>query len=88
MFKKIFLTALIITLTYSFSNADTAYVIQADHNDETFIINDEVFKAQTYCFGWSEGEMVIFLDGSHFGVCVSATLYNIDRREKCDVWCE
>ena len=66
----------------------TAYVIQVAHNDELFIINDEKFEAKLYCLGWERGERVIFIEGSPHGVCVSATLYNIDREEKCEVWCE
>ena len=68
--------------------AAEVYVIQAAVNDEKFIINDEVFEARTYCLGWDEGDRVIFLEGSPMGVCVSAELYNLDRKEKCSMWCE
>ena len=54
----------------------------------TFLINGEVFEAQTYCLGWDEGERVIFIEGDPNGACASAILYNIDRKEKCEVWCE
>lgn len=64
------------------------YIIQIAHNDEVFIINGEKYEAQTYCLGWEQGERVIFLEGSPFGACASASLYNIERRETCDVWCE
>lgn len=63
------------------------YYIEKDHNDELFIIDGELYKAQTYCLGWTAGEQVIFLEGTP-GLCVSATLLNLNRREKCDVWCE
>ena len=68
--------------------ATTSYEIEIAHNDEIFIINGEKFAAQTYCLGWESGEYVIFLEGSEYGVCTSAVLYNTDREEKCEVWCE
>lgn len=68
--------------------AATSYQIEAAANDEKFIINGEEFKAKTYCLGWDEGQQVIFIDGSSLGACVSATLYNLNREEKCEVWCE
>lgn len=68
--------------------AATAYEIEAAANDEKFIINGEVFEAKTYCLGWDKGQRVIFIEGSALGACASATLYNLDREEKCEVWCE
>jgi len=68
--------------------AATTYEIEAAVNDEKFIINGELFEAKTYCLGWGEGQRVIFIDGSPLGACASATLYNLDREEKCEVWCE
>jgi hypothetical protein len=64
------------------------YEIEAAANDEVFIINGEKYEAQTYGLGWDEGDTVIFMDGSPLGVCVSATLYNLSRRDSCEVWCE
>jgi len=64
------------------------YEIEAASNDETFIINGEVFKAQSYCIGWGKGDRVIFLEGDPFGTCSSAKLYNRRMKETCDVWCE
>jgi hypothetical protein len=64
------------------------YVIEKSHNDELFIINGEKFEAQTYCFNMEEGDEVMFLDGSPFGACASATLLNLRTREKCEVWCK
>jgi len=65
-----------------------AYTIEVAHNDELFIINGEKFEAQTYCLGWSVGETVLFIEGSPYGTCASAKLYNSIRRESCNVWCE
>ncbi len=65
-----------------------SYEIEVAHNDEFFVINGEKFEAQTFCLGWEEGDEVIFLDGSPYGACASATLLNLRTREKCDVWCE
>lgn len=67
--------------------ADT-YSIEVSHNDELFVINGEKFEAKTYCFNMEEGDDVLFLDGSPFGACASATLLNLRTREKCEVWCE
>ena len=64
------------------------YLIEVAHNDDLFIINGEKYEAQTYCLGWDEGEEVLFIEGSPYGACASAKLYNLDRRESCDVWCE
>jgi hypothetical protein len=64
------------------------YTIEKAINDEWFIINDEKFQAQTYCLGWEEDDEVAFLKGSPHGACASATLYNTNRREQCEVWCE
>lgn len=68
--------------------ARQGYLIELANNDELFIINGEKYKAKTYCLGWDEGEEVIFLKGSALGVCASATLLNVDRKEVCEVWCE
>jgi hypothetical protein len=65
-----------------------SYEIEVAHNDELFVINGEKFEAQTYCLGWEEGDEIIFLDGSPYGACASATLLNLRTGEKCDVWCE
>lgn len=64
------------------------YTIETSHNDELFIINGEKFEAKTYCFNMEEDDEVMFLDGSPFGACASATLLNLRTREKCEVWCE
>lgn len=66
----------------------SGYRIEVAHNDELFIINGEKYGAQTYCLGWKEGQAVLFIEGSFYGACASAKLYNLDRKESCDVWCE
>ena len=65
-----------------------AYVVQAVADDETFVINDEVFKAKTYCFNFEKGDKVIFISGSPFGACASAQLLNLRTDRVCEVWCE
>jgi hypothetical protein len=81
-----------VTLTQdssaSKSQAQDAYLIEYAHNDELFVINGEKFEAQTYCLGWEQGESVIFIEGSAFGACASAELFNLNRKESCSVWCE
>jgi hypothetical protein len=64
------------------------YRIAISHNDELFVINGEKFEAKTYCFNMEKDDEVMFLDGSPFGACVSATLLNLRTRDKCEVWCE
>lgn len=64
------------------------YIIEASANDETFVINGEVFKAKTYCFGFERGAQVRFLSGSPFGACASATILNVRSGKTCEVWCE
>ena len=70
------------------TSAATSYEIEAAGNDEKFVINGEVYEAKTYCLGWDEGDRVIFLEGSPFGACASAKLFNINKKETCEVWCE
>lgn len=65
-----------------------SYSIQAAANDETFVINDSVFKAKTYCFGLDKGDKVIFIKGSPGGSCVSATFLDLKNDKVCEVWCE
>lgn len=83
--KKIIFIALV---TLNSLMAADSYEIEVAHNDEFFIINGEKYEAKTYCLGWESDEYVIFLDGSPMGACASAVLYNINRKEKCEVWCE
>lgn len=64
------------------------YEVEKEINDEIFIINGEQFKAKTYCFNLEEGDNVIFLDGSPFGACASAQLFDVNSEEICEVWCE
>jgi hypothetical protein len=70
------------------ATAADEYEIEAASNDEKFIINGEIFEAKTYCIGWETGDMVVFIEGSAYGACASATLLNTRTEETCDVWCE
>ena len=63
------------------------YQIDAAENDEKFNINGNEYEAKTFCLGWDVGDSILFLDGSAFGACVSAVLFNTDREESCNVWC-
>ncbi len=75
---------------FSFLNANSAqtYEIQNSSNDETFVINGEVFKAKTYCFSFNKGDKVIFVDGNANGACASAKIINLRNSKECRVWCE
>ena len=84
--KKVFKVDLL--RSPSSCRSPSTYQIEAAANDEVFIINGEKFEAKTYCLGWNEGESVIFIDGSEYGACSSASLFNVDNFETCDVWCE
>ncbi len=66
----------------------SGYPIEASANDETFVINGEVFKAKTYCFNFDKGDRVKFIEGSAFGACASAALLNLRTGKVCGVWCE
>ena len=65
-----------------------SYQIEFAHNDELFVINGEKFEAKTYCLGWEVGDSVVFIEGSPLGACASAELFNVNRKEACEVWCE
>ena len=60
------------------------YPVEASVNDETFIINGEVFKAQTYCFNVNKGDRVKCATGA----CASAKFINMRTGQVCEVWCE
>jgi hypothetical protein len=68
--------------------AATKYEIEVSKNDETFVINGELFKAKTYCFDFDEGDDVIFIEGSANGICTSAEILNMRNKKLCRVWCE
>ena len=82
----------IIVLLFIFwtnaSLANDVHEIQASHNDEVFIINNEKFSAKTYCFNTKQGDLVIFIDGSPKGFCVSAKFFNLNTKKTCKVWCD
>lgn len=87
--KKVSLIGLLLLSMPAF--ATDKYMIQVAHNDEFFIINDTKFSAQTYCMsydGFDVGDWVVFLDGSPFGACATATIANPYTGETCELWCE
>ena len=83
-----YIVFLTVILSASLAFGVSTYSIEATGNDEVFVINGETYKAKTYCFGFDEGDRVIFLEGSSLGVCVSAKIYNKTKRKSCDLWCE
>ncbi len=82
------LTLLLILMVSTNVFAKTTYEIEKAINDETFIINGEVFKAQTYCFNVNESDKVIFTEGSALGACASAEFVDLRTGNICKVWCE
>lgn len=94
MYKTIRIQIIFVIFTLflfiSFTNvsATDEYTIELAHDDELFVINGEKFEAQTWCLFWEEGDKVIFLEGSPHGICLSTVLYNVNKSDKCEVWCE
>jgi hypothetical protein len=90
-FARVITTVAQLTGSSSVGSTTTmpgTYPIEAAVNDETFIINGEVFKAQTYCFNVNRGDRVKFIEGSAFGACASAKFLNMRTGDICSVWCE
>lgn len=88
--KKIsrWLSVSVLLVVASTVSAATEYDIEVSHNDELFIINGEKYEAKTYCFNMEEGDRVIFLEGSPYGACASASILNLRTKKVCEVWCE
>jgi len=68
--------------------SSTIYKIQAVGSGDKIVLNGEFFDPKLFCSRWSKGDRVIFLDGNALGACVSATLFNLDSLEACEVWCD
>lgn len=64
------------------------HIIEASANDEIFVVNGEIFKAETYFSGFERGYRVRFLSDSVSGACASATILNMRSGKACEVWCE
>ena len=79
----------LVACMFSFQTlGNSSYTVEASSNDEIFIVDGEVYKAQTYCIGFADrGDEIYVVDGTH-GLCVSAKLINKSSGESCDVWCE
>lgn len=86
---KIFIFYCLVAMGFvTNTHAVEEYDIEFSKDDEVFIINGERFEAKIACTGWDTGDSVVFIEGDPYGTCVSATLFNLDRKEKCEVWCE
>jgi hypothetical protein len=70
------------------SSSGRNYIIESSTDDETFVINGEVFSAKTFCFGFDKGDKVVFLEGSALGACASAKILNLRNQKVCELWCE
>lgn len=84
--KKLLLTTGLFASAFAFGA--NAYLLEHSSNDELFIVNGEVYKAKTYCFNMRQNDKILFLEGSPFGACATAKLYNLRTKETCEVWCE
>ena len=83
------LIALILAAAMSTSAiAASTYEIEAINNmEDKLVINSEVFEAQTYCYGFEEGDRVIFIEGDANAVCASAKIFNTRNENTCSLWC-
>lgn len=79
--------ALTLAQTSAPAGAKT-YAVQASVNDEKFIINGQVYEAQTYCFGVEKGDQVMFISGSALGACATAEFVAVRTSKSCKVWCK
>ena len=86
--RKVLFSVWVYLLLVSSVYAATYYIVETEHNNELYIINGEKYEAKTYCYGINEGDRVIFLEGSPLGACSSAVIYDLDTKEKCELWCE
>ena len=86
--KKVFIFLFCILVNYVNAKNYDSYEIEYSYDDKFFIINDEKFEAETYCFDMDKGDEVIFLEGDAYGRCKWATILNLRTKESCDVWCE
>ena len=86
--NKVFRVDLHKSPTHCTPPSSTIYKIQAVGSGDKIVLNGEFFDPKLFCSRWSKGDRVIFLDGSALGVCVSATLFNLDSLEACEVWCD
>lgn len=64
----------------------SSYRINLSRNRNIFLINGDVYKPQTVCSGWSEGDIVVFIEGTA-GVCVLAEILNLSNNEICSFQC-
>ena len=83
------ITAIIVALAISTSAAAAnTYEIEAINSmEDRLVINSEIFEAQTYCYGFYEGDRVVFIKGDANAVCVSAEVLNLRNKNTCLLWC-
>lgn len=63
------------------------YIVTSTHNAEHFIINENNFKAQTYCPFLKIGDRVRFLAGNP-NSCTFADVLDLNSKRICRLWCE
>lgn len=69
------------------ANPTPYFLLQNDPtDDEHFVILNKVFEAKTYCFGWDQGDRIVFVDGDP-EACTDVVVYNQRIRETCEMWC-
>lgn len=82
------ITLLIAAVMSTSAIAASTHEVEAINNiEDKLVINSELFEVQTYCFGFEEGDRVIFIEGDANGVCASAEIFNIRNKNTCRLWC-
>ncbi|MDD5009436.1 MAG: hypothetical protein PHU49_08210 [Syntrophorhabdaceae bacterium] len=79
---------LIIVSCVTTGHATPAYPVQVVSENEVFIINGHRYEAMTACEGITEGDWIIFLQGSPYGTCSSAVIQNLHTGATCKLWCD
>ena len=68
--------------------AANTYEIEAINDmEDKLVINSEIFEAKTYCYGFNQGDKVVFIEGDANSVCVSAEIFNTRNKNTCRLWC-
>ncbi|MBE9535715.1 MAG: hypothetical protein IMF07_00905 [Proteobacteria bacterium] len=64
------------------------YKVQSVSRGSSFEINNRNYEASKKCPSFKEGDEVIFLEGSAYGLCTTAVFAKPGTSESCKVWCE
>jgi len=85
---RLFVLSVLVVLLFGVVDAQAMYLVEVSVNDAVFVINGNVYKAQTFCFDVRPGDRVVFVEGNAYGACASAKFVNLRTGKVCRVWCE